>query len=885
MRKRIVWPLVGRDDEVAVAADLLNHPTTRRGLVIAGAAGTGKTRLAEEVLAMMESAGWAGLRITGTRAGATIPLGAFAPLLPTEQGEAANTFEGLRWAAEAIIDHAQGRQIALIVDDAHHLDPASATVVLQLATDWQVVVVVTVRSAEPAPDPILALWKDGQAARLELQDLSLEESTTLLRSALGGDVAADAINEFWIASKGNPLFLRELVLAAVDETVLVQQGGLWTLDGDLCVPPSLQDLIGQRLADVSGADLNAMYTLAFAEMLGLELMRSLHPKANPERLERQGLIQLDHDRRRRPLGLSHPLYGEVLRSRAPRTTAVDVARRLTTAVEEFGARRREDALRVAIWRLQAGGEAPPGLLATAAEQAYHAADFELAERLARTASTDSAQVTRATVLLAQLLDERGEHTQTERLLRSIDPTLLTPQARIRVALVRADNLFFGLGRERESKQVLLEAERRAIDTPTGELTANRAWIELHAGDVRGALDTVTSIASSDLQGRVAADIVAAWGKAVLGDTSGAIQVAEKAAISNQPPSYPAVSRHEGFPGLARGQALLHAGNLEEAEKLARAGWAAALGSGPAFLQARWATLLGTILLERGQAKAAVSTFRQAAGLQRRLGQTGLMRVNLSGQILAAAFAGIQPQDEAALEELDQLPRTPEQLFDTDELSARAWYASARGERSTAAHILREAATLACEAGLVPIEVRLQHDLVRLGHAGEVVDRLTELAPQTDSTSAQARVRHAVACADGDPQLIEAAAATFEDLGLLLLAAEAYAAAAADYARSGRRQTHACRRRAAELDRHCQGIKSPAMVVGDQAAPLTPREREVVTMAAQGLPSKVIAKRLFVSLRTVNNTIQRAYVKLGVHSREEAADALNLDGSQSVTSRS
>jgi ATP/maltotriose-dependent transcriptional regulator MalT len=489
------------------------------------------------------------------------------------------------------------------------------------------------------------------------------------------------------------------------------------------------------------------------------------------------------------------------------------------------------------------------------------------------------------VLLAQLLDERGEHTQTERLLRSIDPTLLTPQARTRAALIRADNLFFGLGRERESKDVLLEAERSALDIPTGELTANRAWIELHTGDVRGALDTVTSIASSDRQGRVAADIVTAWGRAVLGDTSGAFQVAEQAAISDQPPSYPAVSRHEGFPGLARGQALLHAGDLEEAEDLARAGWAAALGSGPGFLQARWATLLGSILLERGQAKAAVSTFRQAVGLQRRLGQTGLMRVNLSRQVLAAVFAGIQPQDEAALEELDQLPRTPERLFDADELSARAWHAAARGERSTAAQILREAAALARKAGLVPIEVRLQHDLVRLGHAEEVVDRLAELASLTDSTSVQARVRHAVACADGDPQLIEAAAATFEDLGLLLLAAEAYAAAAADYSRSGRRQAHACRRRAAELDRHCQGIQSPAMVVGDQAAPLTPREREVVTMAAQGLPSKIIAKRLFVSLRTVNNTIQRAYVKLGVHSREEAADALNLDGSQSVTSRS
>jgi len=48
------------------------------------------------------------------------------------------------------------------------------------------------------------------------------------------------------------------------------------------------------------------------------------------------------------------------------------------------------------------------------------------------------------------------------------------------------------------------------------------------------------------------------------------------------------------------------------------------------------------------------------------------------------------------------------------------------------------------------------------------------------------------------------------------------------------------------------------------------------MAASGLTSKTIAERLVVSVRTVNNLIQHAYIKLGVHSRREAASVLGLE---------
>nr|WP_225955461.1 helix-turn-helix transcriptional regulator [Kibdelosporangium phytohabitans] len=48
--------------------------------------------------------------------------------------------------------------------------------------------------------------------------------------------------------------------------------------------------------------------------------------------------------------------------------------------------------------------------------------------------------------------------------------------------------------------------------------------------------------------------------------------------------------------------------------------------------------------------------------------------------------------------------------------------------------------------------------------------------------------------------------------------------------------------------------------------LTPREREVALLAAQGQSSRRLAARLNLSVRTVDNYLGRAYTKLGVTSR-------------------
>ncbi len=59
-------------------------------------------------------------------------------------------------------------------------------------------------------------------------------------------------------------------------------------------------------------------------------------------------------------------------------------------------------------------------------------------------------------------------------------------------------------------------------------------------------------------------------------------------------------------------------------------------------------------------------------------------------------------------------------------------------------------------------------------------------------------------------------------------------------------------------------------VGQALSTLTDREREILTLLAEGLSNKAIAARLYLSVRTVEGHLANIYTRLGVHSRMEAA---------------
>jgi AAA ATPase-like protein len=74
------WPLVGRDAEVAVCLEHLGRAQSS-GVVLAGAMGVGKTRLAAELAAQCRAAGSSVEWASATAEGVAICLGAFAHLL------------------------------------------------------------------------------------------------------------------------------------------------------------------------------------------------------------------------------------------------------------------------------------------------------------------------------------------------------------------------------------------------------------------------------------------------------------------------------------------------------------------------------------------------------------------------------------------------------------------------------------------------------------------------------------------------------------------------------------------------------------------------------------------------------------------------------------
>lgn len=60
------------------------------------------------------------------------------------------------------------------------------------------------------------------------------------------------------------------------------------------------------------------------------------------------------------------------------------------------------------------------------------------------------------------------------------------------------------------------------------------------------------------------------------------------------------------------------------------------------------------------------------------------------------------------------------------------------------------------------------------------------------------------------------------------------------------------------------------------ASLTPREREVIALVAEGRTNAQIAERLWISSGTVRRHLENAYAKLGVHTRTAAVRAVSLD---------
>jgi predicted ATPase len=204
--------LTGRDTELVTLRRALSGVGNFAGVVIAGAAGVGKTRLARELLLQAASSGTRINWVVGTASGRPIPLGAFnAALVDATFSDVSNPVPSVRRVISSLVAQQRGGRFILGIDDAHLLDEFSAHVVHQLAQTREARLVVTVRTGSDEPDAVKALWKDGLLARLDLEPLSAEASRTMVEGELNGPIDARSAQRFFRLTGGNALFLQRLV--------------------------------------------------------------------------------------------------------------------------------------------------------------------------------------------------------------------------------------------------------------------------------------------------------------------------------------------------------------------------------------------------------------------------------------------------------------------------------------------------------------------------------------------------------------------------------------------------------------------------------------------------------------------------------------------------
>ena len=91
-------------------------------------------------------------------------------------------------------------------------------------------------------DAITAIWKDHHLERLELQPLSLAETTKLVEHVLDGPVDSFSAQRLWQYTQGNALYLRHLLDNEVIAGRMTQRSGMWLWDGHPELSPTLAGL-------------------------------------------------------------------------------------------------------------------------------------------------------------------------------------------------------------------------------------------------------------------------------------------------------------------------------------------------------------------------------------------------------------------------------------------------------------------------------------------------------------------------------------------------------------------------------------------------------------------------------------------------------------------
>jgi DNA-binding CsgD family transcriptional regulator len=898
--------LIGRDAEKARLELLLREARAGRGsaLVLLGEAGIGKTVLLD--WAAEQADGFLVLRALGVESEAELAFAALHELsrpilarvdeLPRPQANALETALALVYGGEVDRFSAYAATLGLlaaaaaeepllcVIDDAHWLDQASAEALLFAArriADEAIMILFAAR--EPAPSPFVA---PGIAA-LRLGGLQPGEARTLVAAAAPGLMPAAAEQVVGIAN-GNPLALSEFAVALAGTETGEDS------DKPLPVGASVQWAFLVRLSRLSGEARRAVLLLATGDPTEPDAIwaaletAGLPPRAVSE-AQREGLLAPG-----RRLDFCHPLArSAIYQTSAP--ADLRAAHAIFAETTSWPDRRA--------WHLAAAATGPDEEVASALEEAASAAgarggvsaEAQALERGARL-TPDPEKRARRLFRAGLAAEAAGRLEHAERLLAEAAETTADGELRAD-AVTRRSYLLFDRG-ERALALATAEAEQAAPLTAARILAASglvHAFV--HRLDVPAAL--ATAARAAELAGdRFREDLdlchMLAWTWELSGRTQDSLALVRECASGVAPGTILAIDFALRFLYLeehGRARELLDGIVAHEREAGALGNLAYAVDN------------LAHLDLRTGRLTAAYTGCLECVQLTEPLGNDVALAATLARLALVEAMLG--RSGDACAHAGRALEIASARGDDYNAVRARAAFgleALARGDVNSAVEWLEPAEQM-LEAGGVhhPNLFRIHADLVesqvragRRDDAERILARLVHDAEVTRSAwaeSAAGRCR-ALLADDADTheafgvalELQERGPDEFERARTELCYGERLRRLR--HRRDARQHLHAAfeaferlgarpwaERARAELRASGERLRPRGLAAPEQ---LTPQELQVALAASEGLTNKEIGARLFLSPKTVEFHLTRAYRKLDVRSRAELTRLLTAE---------
>jgi DNA-binding CsgD family transcriptional regulator len=904
--------LRGREHELTQLSALIARAAAGRSgaLVVHGEAGIGKTALLDaaardapddvRIRRMVASESEIELAYAALQQLCGPMLESAAPL-PAPQREALEAALGLRVAAAPspflvglavlglLTEHAGGRPLVCIIDDAQWLDEVSARALAFVARRLDAEGIVIVLAMREVAEPFSDL------RRLEVHGLGNEDARALFRRAVPATIDPRVRDQLIAEARGNPLALQELPRALTPAEI----AGGFAVAGSLPLESRIEQSLIAQLAPLA-ASTRLMLLVAAAE-----------PTGDPDLLWRAsaalGLGSEDIDAAVHAGALSvgvrvnfrHPL----VRSAVYRAASPEERRRVHAALADATSAEQDPDRRA--WHRASATLLPDEGVALDLERSATRARTRggaaaAAAFLERAAELSPSPERRAQRLIAAA-EAKHDAGAFEAALRLLDTARDQPLSALQEALivrlrVRAG---YALRRDRSGPQLLLAAAQ-GLET-LHPVLARDTYLEALAAAFAG--------------GRLCAP----------GETS-AVATAILAATADD-------ASDRALDLMLRGQALLYLeGQAAAAPTLQRA-LRAFLDQPPDALDLRWMWFGCHAARDLWDADSLRAIAMRQADLARAGGVLTVLPIALTFQMTAWVLDGRLDRLPAACDEVDAIQNVTGHPLPqygrmnlaayrgrVEEVERRATLiradAHARGEGhalSVANFALatvyngagRYQEAVAAARGEMPytrelaFAMRALPELVeaatRIGEASLAQDAVRSLATVTEPVGGDyalatlALARAQLQAGEEAEALYQEAIERFDRARLPLLLARAQLVYGEALRRQQRRIDAREQLRAAYeglsrggMDGFAERAARELRATGETLRVRTPesmdqltdQERNVARLAGEGLTNRDIGARLFISARTAEYHLHKVFLKLGISSRAELKSALS-----------